>query len=210
VTIYPAAGAEAPVLLLAHGAGAGQQHPWIKRVGRGLASRGVGVATFDFAYMAARKRVPDPPAVLERTFREAYLALITIDRAPSAVFVGGKSMGGRIASQALAAGQLVPVPAGLVCFGYPLHPPGKPGQRRDAHLPSIRIPMLFLQGTRDPFGTPEEMTELAGRLSGATLRLIDGGDHSLAAGKRSDPQGQLLENALDVAAGWMRAQSVPL
>jgi predicted alpha/beta-hydrolase family hydrolase len=209
MTIYPAAGDEAPLLLLAHGAGAGQQHPWMRRVAAGLASRGVTTATFDFGYMAARRKVPDPPAVLEAAFRDAYQTLLVLQGRSAGVFVGGKSMGGRIASQVVARGDLLPAPAGLVCFGYPLHPPGKPHQRRDGHLPSLRLPVLLVHGSADPFGTREEMTALAFGLQ-ATLHVVEGGDHSLSGGKRADPHGRLLEDALDAAASWIRSRGVPV
>jgi len=169
------------------------------RVAAGLAARGVHVRTFDFPYRRAGRSAPDPAPVLEAAFAEAW-------RDAGAVFAGGKSMGGRIASQAAARGLLTPPPAGLVFFGYPLHPPGKPGQRRDRHLPAVGRPMLFVQGTRDPFGTPEEMTALTDGLgAGASLELIDGGDHSLAAPKRQDAGGRALERAMDLAARWMLA-----
>jgi predicted alpha/beta-hydrolase family hydrolase len=196
-------GAGAPALLLAHGAGAGQGHPWMQRVSRGLAARGVFVATFDFPYITARKRVPDAAPVLEAAFRTAWAALLEAVGPGVAAFAGGKSMGGRIASQVAARSALTPRPAGLVFFGYPLHPPGRPDQRRDAHLPAIEPPMLFVQGSKDGFGTPDEMASLTSRLRGAQLRLIEDGDHSLLAPKRRDPSGASLEAALDAAAEWI-------
>ena len=116
----------------------------------------------------------------------------------------GRSRRERRAVSTAAGGGLAPAPSGLVYFGYPLHPPGKPAQRRDAHLPQIRVPMLFLHGTRDPFGSPDEMRGLAESLPGASLELIDGGDHSLARSKSQDPKGESLEHAMDVAAAWMK------
>jgi predicted alpha/beta-hydrolase family hydrolase len=118
-------------------------------------------------------------------------------------FAGGKSMGGRIASQVAARGGFLPRPTGLVFFGYPLHPPGKPAQRRDRHLPMISAPMLFLSGTRDPFGSPDELQSLVDGLPAAALQLIDGGDHSLVAAKKQDPDGARLEQAMDIAANWI-------
>ena len=195
-------------LVLAHGAGAGSAHPWMKKVAAGLAERGVQVVLFDFAYVAAGRSAPDRAPVLEATWREVWQGVTA--RASGPVFAGGKSMGGRIASMVAAhppASGFDPPPAGLIFFGYPLHPPGKPEQRRDAHLSKIRVPMLFLHGTRDPFGSPDEMEPLVRSLKQSTLRLFDHGDHSLVAGKRHDPKGELLASALDVAAEWMAARS---
>lgn len=191
-------------LVLAHGAGAGSTHPWMKKVAAGFAERGVQVVLFDFAYVAAGRSVPDKAPVLEATWREVWKGVTA--RATGPVFAGGKSMGGRIASMVAAhapSAGFDPQPSGLIFFGYPLHPPGAPQKRRDAHLPSIKVPMLFLHGTRDPFGSPEEMEPLVASLKGATLRLCDGGDHSLVASKKQDPKGELLSNALDAAAEWM-------
>lgn len=191
-------------LVLAHGAGAGSTHPWMQKVAAGFAERGVQVVLFDFAYVAAGRSVPDRAPVLEATWREVWKGVTT--RATGPVFAGGKSMGGRIASMVAAhptATGFDPPPAGLIFFGYPLHPPAKPQLRRDAHLPSIRVPMLFLHGTRDPFGSPEEMEPLVASLKRATLQLCDHGDHSLVAAKKNDPRGELLDRALDFAAEWM-------
>ncbi len=126
------------------------------------------------------------------------------------MFAGGKSMGGRIASQAAARALFNPAPAGLVFFGYPLHPPAKPGQRRDRHLASVGAPMLFVQGTRDPFGSEEEMEALVSMLPDATLELVDGGNHSLEAPKRDDPDGTRFEAAVQAAVRWMRTSTARL
>lgn len=198
-----ASGRSAPTLVLAHGAGAGHDHPWMTRVAQGLAGRGVRVVTFNFPYTAAGRRVPDRAPVLENAFAEAWREAAA--EGTGRLVAGGKSMGGRIASQLAAKGVLDPAPAALVLFGYPLHPPGKPDARRDRHLPDIHAPMLFLHGARDPFGTPEEMRELVGKLPAATLELVEGGDHSLLAPKRVDPTGASFEQALDRAAAFVLA-----
>jgi hypothetical protein len=205
VRSYPASDPSAPALVLAHGAGAGQDHPWMRRVAKGLAARGVSVVTFDFPYMAARRRTPDAGPALEEAYATLWADVVRGERkaAHRRLFAGGKSMGGRIASQVAARAELDPPPAGLVFFGYPLHPPGKPDQRRDRHLGAIAAPMLFLHGTRDPFGSPEELRDLVSHLPPATLELIDGGDHSLVATKSADPKGPSLERVLDVAATWI-------
>lgn len=195
-------------LVLAHGAGAGSAHPWMKRVAAGLEARGIQVVTFDFPYIAAGKSVPDRAPILEAAWRDVWKGVT--ERATGPVFAGGKSMGGRIASMVAAkfgTEGFDPAPAGLVFFGYPLHPPAKPQQRRDAHLPHIRVPMLFLHGTRDGFGTPDEMEALVASLPHATLRLCDQGDHSLIAPKKVDPRGERLEEAMEFAASWMNSRT---
>ncbi|HET9370631.1 MAG TPA: alpha/beta fold hydrolase [Vicinamibacterales bacterium] len=204
MTTYPAA-SDAPVLVFGHGAGAGESHPWMKKVGAGLAARGVTVVTFNFPYMDARRRAPDRNDVLEAAFAAVWREVATAHPG-AAMFAGGKSMGGRISSQAAARGLFDPAPRGLAFFGYPLHPPGKPDQRRDKHLSDVAAPMLFLHGTRDPFGSPEEMAALAAGLgSRARLEIIEGGDHSLVATKGADPKGTSVDRAIEVAAGWIRS-----
>ena len=195
-------------LVLAHGAGAGSSHPWMKKVAAGLEARGIQVVLFDFPYIRAGKSIPDRAPVLEAAWRDVWKGVT--ERATGPVFAGGKSMGGRMASMVAShsgADGFTPAPSGLVFFGYPLHPPAKPQQRRDAHLPQIRVPMLFLHGTRDGFGTPDEMESLIATLPNATLRLCDQGDHSLVAPKKIDKSGALLEDAMNVAASWMTARS---
>jgi uncharacterized protein len=199
---YPAAELEGPTLILAHGAGAGEAHPWMVRVGKGLATRGIHVVTFNFAYMDAGKSVPDPADALEKAWAAAWVSFTAGRAGP--FFAGGKSMGGRIASQVAARSGFDPPAAGLIFFGYPLHPPGKPQQRRDKHLPGIKPPMLFLHGERDPFGSPAEMTELTGQLPASTLHLVPGGDHSLVTRKKPGPEGDTLDRVMDRAAEWMR------
>jgi len=215
VTHYPAAersstgglhGAPA-LLVLAHGAGAGQRHPFMVRVARGLAERGIDVVTFDFPYMQHKRKVPDKAPVLEAAFREAIAearALVT-DR--HALFIGGKSMGGRIATHLAAGWTDLTIGAlrGVIALGYPLHPPGKPDQLRIAHLPSIRVPMLIVQGERDAFGTPQELEPIIEPLpSRVTLHRVAGGDHSLAVPKSSGMrQDQVYDNVLDTIASWM-------
>lgn len=198
--VYPSDSASAAIVV-AHGAGAGQMSPFLVRTARGLASRGLSCATFDFGYIEAGKRVPDPAPVLEARWREAIdLAAQALPRLP--LFIGGKSMGGRIASHVAAQG--VGGIAGLVFLGYPLHPPGRPQQRRDAHLPRIEEPMLFVQGSRDTFGTAEEIRELLPRLRRATLHEVAGGDHSFKVGGRGAPAAdEVLTGVLDAVERWI-------
>lgn len=191
------------MLVFAPGAGAGEGHPWMRKTAQGLADRGVTVVTFDFPYRIAGRRLPDRGPVLEAAYRAAWKEAAAACPPGTVMCIGGKSMGGRIATQVAAAGDLTPAPAKVVCFGYPLHPPGRPAQRRDQHLPKIAVPILFMHGSRDPFGSPEEMAELVGWLPRATLSEVEGGDHSLAVPARQDPKGQSFELALDRAARWV-------
>lgn len=172
------------------------------RTAAGLATRGLSTATFDFPYMTAGRRIPDRAPVLEAAWREAIeAARLTFPALP--LFIGGKSMGGRIASHIASQGGAGPL-AGLVFFGYPLHPPGKPQQRRDAHLPAIAEPMLFIQGTHDSFGTVGEIRALLPALQRATLHEIAGGDHSFKVPGGKARQEPVMAELLDTAAAFMR------
>jgi uncharacterized protein len=207
VTVYPSDRAVAG-LVLAHGAGGGQQSSFMVRAAHELAARGVTVATFDFPYMAAGRSVPDKAPVLESAWRAAIdAARGRGEFASLPLFIGGKSMGGRIASQVAAAG--VSGIRGLVFFGYPLHPPGRPQQTRDAHLPAIREPMLFIQGSRDEFGTTAEIRALLPRLQAAEIVEIADGDHSFktrqkVTGRKPDAA---LTDVFDAAAAFVRRSS---
>jgi uncharacterized protein len=202
--VYPSEHALAG-LVLAHGAGAGQTSQFMVQAAGGLASRGVTTATFDSPYMEAGRKVPDRAPILEEAWRNAIAEMRTrIDDLP--LFIGGKSMGGRIASQVASQGSAAPL-HGLVFLGYPLHPPGKPEQRRDAHLPAIKEPMLFVQGTRDAFGTAAEIQALLPRLQHATLHEINGGDHSFKVPGGKAAQEPVFEDILDTVASFIRAAS---
>jgi predicted alpha/beta-hydrolase family hydrolase len=185
------------VLVLAHGAGAPQTHKWMVAVATALSARAIDVVTFNFLYAEAGRRAPDRPPLLEGTWR-AVLAVVRerLERRGGAalpLFMGGKSMGGRIATQVAAGAEPIGPIAGLVLLGYPLHPPGKPAQLRAAHLPQVRAPMLFVQGARDTFGTPAELGPIVATLPGSRLFVIVGGDHSLARPKSS---GESLDQVL--------------
>ncbi len=171
-------------LVVAHGAGAGMDHPFLVGFCRAMGEAGVATLRFNFAYIERGRRSPDP----ERVLRETWLAAFedaTGRAGKRPVLAGGKSLGGRIASMCVADGMPA---AGLVFLGYPLHPPGKTDRLRAEHLGRIGVPMLFLQGTRDPFANPDL---LAGVLAGigdrATLVPIEGGDHSFRVrGEKDD------------------------
>jgi predicted alpha/beta-hydrolase family hydrolase len=166
-------------LILAHGAGAGQHSPFLVSFARALAARGLDIITFNFLYTEQHRRVPDRRPVLDACYNAIIQAIRQrVDSARSGLFIGGKSMGGRIATHVAAADPALPV-AGLVLLGYPLHPPGKPTERRDAHLGDVRRPMLIVQGSRDTFGTPAEFASLMSSLSPPpTMHVVEGGDHS--------------------------------
>jgi predicted alpha/beta-hydrolase family hydrolase len=200
LTVYPAA-SPAAAFVLAHGAGAGQASPFMTRFARGITDRGITAATFDFPYMAARRKAPDPGPVLEACWRSA-IERARLEFGTLTLFIGGKSMGGRIASQVAA--QTATGISGLVFLGYPLHPPGRPNQRRDAHLPLIMVPMLFVQGTRDTFGTADEIRALLPKLQRASIYEVSGGDHSLKVPARSPvKQDDVLTKVMDEVSRWM-------
>ena len=199
--VYPS---EQPfaALVLAHGAGAGQMSPFMVRVATGLAERGLSTATFDFAYMRAGRKVPDRAPALESAWRDAIAAARTQFDGLH-LYIGGKSMGGRIASHVAAQGGSGPL-SGLVFLGYPLHPPGRPDQRRDAHLPDVAEPMLFVQGSRDAFGSAVEIRELLPSLRHAELEEIEGGDHSFKVSGGAARQQPVLLHVMDSVTAWAR------
>ena len=182
--------------LLAHGAGAGMRHPFLETIARALAERGVATLRYQFPYMERRASRPDPPAVAAAAVRAAAAEAARL--APGLPLVaGGKSFGGRMTSTAQAE---APIPGvrGLVFLGFPLHPPGRPGDQRAEHLARVRIPMLFLQGDRDEFADLTLLQPVVERLGErATLHLVEGGDHSFKVLKRtgkteSDVMGDLV------------------
>jgi uncharacterized protein len=200
LSVYSSESPRAAVVL-AHGAGAGQKSPFMVAFARGMAARGISAATFDFPYMTARRKVPDKAPVLEQCWSEAIQAA-RAEFGTRALVIGGKSMGGRIASHVAAQDQTGL--AGLVFLGYPLHPPGKPDQRRDAHLPRIEAPMFFVQGTRDAFGTSSEIAALLPTLQHATLHEVAGGDHSFHVSKRPGvSQNDVMKDIMDAVAHWI-------
>ena len=196
------AGAEA-TLVVAHGAGAGMDHPFMVGFTRAMNAEAVATLRFNFPYLEAKRRAPDRPAVAVAAWGAAFAA--AVERAPDAdaVWAGGKSFGGRMASMAVAEGMPA---AGLIFLGYPLHPPGRPERVRDEHLPAIQVPMLFLQGTKDPFATPAVLQPVLERLGPiATLHAVEGGGHSFEVrGGPRDPRAVAAALAPTVAA-FMRS-----
>ena len=194
-------------LILAHGAGANQTSRFMVEYATALAARGIGTLTFNFAYTEAGRRIPDRNDKLEACYRKAIQAfqegLFKKHLGTGGLIIGGKSMGGRIASQVAAKDSGF---AGLVFLGYPLHPPGRPEQLRASHLPSIRAPMLFVQGERDAFGVPEELTRaLRGLKPPAELCIVKDADHSFKVPKRTGrTQTRVHEFILDAIEQWVR------
>jgi len=197
--------------VLAHGAGAGQTHKFMVNFAEGLAARGVDVVTFNFLYTEQKRKVPDRPEVLEACYRAVIAAARTYPAlVGNKVFIGGKSMGGRIATQLAAAGDATAAAlSGLLLFGYPLHPPGKPQQLRVAHLPEIRVPVLVVQGERDPFGSPDELRPHFAKIGApVVVKAIERGDHSLAPPKGSGRSvDQVHAEIQEAAAAWIADRS---
>lgn len=211
---YPGTGVPLPlVFVFGHGAGAGQASPFMRRYAERLAGHGIDVVTFDFPYMAARRKLPDRPPVLEQAFRAAVQA--AVDRRPgayAAVFVGGKSMGGRMATHLAAqpAAWTCPVPlAGAIALGYPLTPPGPRGGDRVSHLRQLAVPTLVVQGTRDTFGGPDDIRQAVGPQPRLRIHAVPTGDHSMkvqASAGRS--QAEVEREIVATMADWMRTHAL--
>ena len=189
---------------VAHGAGAGMTHPFLAGAAEGLADGGVSVLRFNFLYMAAGRRVPDRTPVLLDTWRGAIGELAR--RGPGLpMIMAGKSMGGRMASMLAAEEGAAFSGAALVFFGYPLHPAGKPERLRDAHLPEIRVPMLFIQGTRDALAVTELIEDVVRRLAPlARLRIVADADHSFHVRGAKRPDREIGRDLGRIAAVFVR------
>jgi predicted alpha/beta-hydrolase family hydrolase len=191
-------------LVLGHGSGADQESAFITRFARGLCTHGVDVLTFNFLYTEQQRRVPDRTEKLEACYR-AVIAAARQHFGRAGVFIGGKSMGGRIATHLAAADDAGALGIqGVVALGYPLHPPGKPQQLRAEHLPRINVPMLIVQGERDPFGTPDELRPILRALTTpVTLHVVEGGDHSLAPSRKTAAPATY-EQLQNLITQWMK------
>lgn len=208
--IYPAKpkGRAGITLILGHGAGAGQMSGFMVSFATELAARGIDAVTFNFSYTENGRHYPDSGDKLEA----CYLAVIETVRkhkklGRNKLAIGGKSMGGRIASQVAASGiEEVSDLAGLVFLGYPLHPPGNLEKMRSKHLPDIKAPMLFVQGSRDSFGTPDELKPIIKKLkTPAELYVVEGGDHSFKVPKSAGvKQEEVYRAVLDKIAAWLK------
>lgn len=182
-------------LVLGHGAGGNLHTPGLAQYADALAARGVGAVRFNFPYAEAKRKAPDPQTRLESCYQAVAQQVKT--RA-SRVLLGGRSMGGRIASHVAAAG--FPA-AGLVFLSYPLHPPGQPQRLRTAHLPKISAPMLFLQGSKDAFAQPDLLTQTIRTLKTATLHVVEGANHGLVVRGRAAED--VLEELVGATLEWL-------
>ncbi len=200
------------LFVFAHGAGAGQFHPFMSGYAEGLANRGVTVVTFNFPYMEKRRKTPDRAPVLEDAFRRAVAGAVEQRHVrASKLFIGGKSMGGRIATHLAADLEkwpAVPQPSGVIAFGYPLAPPrSKRTGDRVTHLKRLTVPTLIVQGTRDPFGGPDEIKEALADASPAPpveIDTVEGGDHSFAVLKSSGRDQAVVHAEIqDAVAAWI-------
>jgi predicted alpha/beta-hydrolase family hydrolase len=202
----PKRGADRAVLL-AHGAGSDMHGPALVAVAEALASARVPSLTFNYPYRSAGRRSPDRPAVLEAATRAAAADLARRARvAPVRLVLGGRSMGGRMCSQVVGAAE-DPLPAlGLALLGYPLHPPGKPGQLRVEHFERLRVPVLFVSGTRDAFGSPDELQRHARGITGpVTFHWIESGDHGFKPLKASGlSAADVTANVAEIVTAWVR------
>lgn len=190
-----------PLLVLAHGAGGDMNGAFMAGAASGLGARGIDVLRFNFVYSERGKKAPDRAPVLEETYGDV-VAHARAELSPARTFVGGKSMGGRIASQVVADGLEAD---GLVFLGYPLHPPGRPDRLRVAHLADITIPMLFVEGTRDPFCPLETLEKTLAELRAPTkVAVIEDGDHSFKVRKSSGRSTtEAWAEVVDAVATWL-------
>jgi len=212
-TIYPPDGSRDTRLavVFAHGAGADQASPFMRRYAALFAAAGVTTVTFDFPYMAAGRKRPDRPPQLERAFLAALAAAAAQTPPPRAIFAAGKSMGGRMATHLAAQPErwtgAVPL-AGAVAFGYPLRPPGPRGGDRVSHLRRLGVPTLVVQGTRDSFGGPDDVRSDVGDVANLEILPVPTGDHSLAVLKATGtPQSAVDQDVVTRVVDWMQRRA---
>lgn len=190
----------------AHGAGAGMEHPFMEASARALAGRGIATFRYNFPYMEQRRGRPDPGSVLQRAVRAAVeAASAALPGVP--LFAGGKSMGGRMSSEAQAKAPLQGV-RGLVFVGFPLHRPKSPSTERADHLARVQLPMLFLQGTRDEMADLELVRGVTTGLgASATLHMVEGADHGFHVLKRSGrTDAEVIDELANRIGSWMSEQ----
>lgn len=195
------------LFVMAHGAGAGMRHPFMVAMAERLAAVGVGTLRFQFPYMEQGRRRPDPSHLLQATVRSVIAA--AVEQWPDLpLLAGGKSMGGRMTSQAQA-DEALPRVSGLVFIGFPLHPASSPGDRRAEHLERVDAPMLFLQGDRDALARLDLVRPVCRRLGKrATLHVVEGADHGFKVLKRSGrTDSEVQEEMASKIAEWSRLRA---
>lgn len=201
------------IVFLAHGAGSRVDHPTMTALAEALVLRGFGVLRFNYPYTEAGRSRPDPESILIETWLEVFGRALPAGAFPGVPrLAAGRSLGGRMASLAAARHPGEFRPAGLVLFAYPLHPPGRPDRLRTEHLAGIALPVLFLSGTRDEFAGVELMERAIGVLPDATLRWLEGADHSFHVLKRSGRRDEeVLAEAMNAMERWiLRSGILPL
>jgi predicted alpha/beta-hydrolase family hydrolase len=190
-------------LILAHGAGAGQGHPWMRARASDFSDRGIRVVTFDFPYVTARRKVPDRAPVLLDTWRRV-VEHVAAGWPGAPLAIGGTSMVGRIATMLRGEADAPTTVSAGVALGYPLHPPGKPDQLRVAHLAAIRVPLLVVQGERDPFGSGDEVRRAVADAGGhATVVDVPHGGHGFEVRVRDARQADVLAGVADTVVRWL-------
>lgn len=192
-------------VILGNGAGANLQSTFMQTFARSLVDRGIYTALFNFVYQEKQRKVPDKPALLEETYR-AVLAKVEQDSGLSEaqIALGGKSMGGRIATQIAGSTQCKKI----VLLGYPLHPPGQPEKIRDAHLYALKAQLLFVSGSRDPFCNPGLFASVIEKLPRARVMIIENGGHSLEIPKKSGSQEEVYRQTSDAIAAFLSGHKV--
>ncbi len=201
--LFERPGAARAIFVLAHGAGAGMEHQSMQAVAAGLGERRIATLRYQFPYMEQKSRRPDPPALCHATVRAAIAEAARL--APELPLIaGGRSFGGRMTSQAQAQAPLEAV-RGLVFLAFPLHPAGRPGTERAAHLQKIGIPMLFIQGSRDELAELDLLRPIVGRLgTRASLHVLENADHSFHVPARSGRKdAEVREESLDAVCAWL-------
>jgi predicted alpha/beta-hydrolase family hydrolase len=185
------------IITLAHGAGAGMHHSFMVTLAQSLSAEGIATMRFNFPFAENKKGRPDTPAVAHKTIEVAISKAQELFSALP-LFAAGKSFGGRMTSQYLSANGATAV-KGIIFYGFPLHPPGKPSTERAEHLKNIKIPMLFLQGTKDELATWELIEKVCSSLPLATLVKIEGANHAFKAGKQD-----IMQRLTNETKDWIR------
>lgn len=189
------------MVALAHGAGAGMTHNFLEKLATQLADRGIGTFRYNFPFIENKKKRPDVPAVAEKTVGAALERAKSLTPSGVPLYAAGKSFGGRMSARYLSANDKGFV-KGIIFYGFPLHAPGTPTTERAEHLANVKIPMLFLQGTRDALAQIDLITGVCSKLPTATLVTFEGADHSFKKGKK-----EFLEELVEATDTWLKKKN---